>query len=207
MIQFAYSLIIAAAAAGIASGSPTPAPRYIVARNGSTEAPNTVLNNFIDGYDALSDLATQLMNVTDTQDIPDLVSSGESFLVKEVRNLQSMVSDFVRTGQELQGVSVWLGNGTELDGTTNVTLIIDSVMRSDLDIQDYLNLIASNATLEVAQDCGAAIACFRNNRLDQLSYIGEVYDSSICNGTCNFNEFSITLLSDQEKECDTVFCF
>lgn len=161
MVEFAYSLIIAAAVAGIAYESPTPAPRYTVARNGSMDAPNTVLNNFIDGYDALSDLATQLMNVTDTQDIPDLVSSGESFLVKEVRNLQSMVSDFVRTGQELQGVSAWLGNGTELDGTTNVTLIIDSVMRSDLDIQDYLNLIASNATLEVAQDCGAAIACFR----------------------------------------------
>ncbi|KAI1094171.1 hypothetical protein F5B19DRAFT_68438 [Rostrohypoxylon terebratum] len=206
MVQFAYSLVIAAAAAVIASGPAKPASRYIVARNDSGEAPSAVLNDYTSGYAVLSVISTQLMKVTDSQNIFNTVSTGRTTVANEAQTLQKMRDDFVRTGQELQEAFHHLNNDTTIHGTTNMTIIIDSVMRSDLDIQDYFDFITRNATVDAAQDCGAAIACFRNRRHNLLDFIGKLHDDAICNGTCHFNDFAKTHLLDEGKGCDTVFC-
>ncbi|KAI0880362.1 uncharacterized protein GGS22DRAFT_197568 [Annulohypoxylon maeteangense] len=165
MVRFTHPLILATTAATITSISATPTRGLIATRNSLATDPNVVFNNILASHGAIDLITTRLMSSTDDQD------------------------DFFRSSNALVGLDntqLELAALSEIDDALAVTQPlgdkdIDASLSADKKIAQFFQTVNSTPSVDVARDCGVAIACQRNDIVSALNNGVDLFNQVIIN--------------------------
>ncbi|KAI1107677.1 hypothetical protein F4804DRAFT_349929 [Jackrogersella minutella] len=190
MFPSPYPFILAALAATIVSAA--PASGFVPVNDPDITNPAVIFSNVQQDDSTVSQTATALMNSNSDMDNADIASDADSGL-SSLQDEQAMIS--------------LIFNNLDDAGERGEDQAITNILAANKKALGFYRTVVNNPNLEVATDCGLAIACARNTIVDELTEVVNKFNE-VNNGDAGSADFQQTDISS-DLSCDTQleFCF